>query len=96
MATTAVAGVTPVFYFLASDKSGYYRVPAAVVWVHCMAVCMPWPPIHEDFWCCGNITCPCFIVVEKVLAALQWELGTPFLHLPSSLLTYGILHGSDS
>ncbi|KAK1335998.1 hypothetical protein QTO34_003798 [Cnephaeus nilssonii] len=35
MATAAVAGVTIVFYSLASDKSGYYRAPAAVVWLHC-------------------------------------------------------------
>lgn len=67
MAAAALAGLIPVLHSVAGDKSGYYigrqlwfgfiAVYGVVVYV----VRMPWSPIHEDFWCHGNITSPCLI-----------------------------------
>ncbi|XP_037371247.1 uncharacterized protein LOC119248391 isoform X2 [Talpa occidentalis] len=65
MAAAAVAGLIPVLHSVAGDKSGYYfgrqlwfgfiAVYGVVVYV----VRLPWTPIHEDFWCHGNITHSC-------------------------------------
>uniref|UniRef100_A0ABI8A1I1 Connexin N-terminal domain-containing protein n=1 Tax=Felis catus TaxID=9685 RepID=A0ABI8A1I1_FELCA len=67
MAAAAVAGLIPVLHSVAGDKSRYYigrqlwfgfiAVYGVVVYV----VRMPWVPIHEDFWCHGNITNTCLI-----------------------------------
>ncbi|XP_039105956.1 uncharacterized protein LOC120243784 [Hyaena hyaena] len=67
MAAAAVAGLIPVLHSVAGDKSSYYvgrqlwfgfiAVYGVVVYV----VRMPWAPIHEDFWCHGNITNTCLI-----------------------------------
>ncbi|VTJ68091.1 Hypothetical predicted protein [Marmota monax] len=67
MAAAVVAGLIPVLYSVAADKSGYYI--GRQLWFGLMAmygvvvyvVNLPWTHIRKDFWCHGNITYSCVI-----------------------------------
>nr|XP_040137893.1 uncharacterized protein LOC120888650 [Ictidomys tridecemlineatus] len=86
MAAAVVAGLIPVLYSVAADKSGYYI--GRQLWFGLMAmygvvvyvVNLPWIHIRKDFWCHGNITYSCIrhkhSRVKSVVSATEVEEGS--------------------